>query len=188
MELIKETNLGELEKEFIKVFKGKVIHDFYNLEKYKKVCDLLIRQEKLPTQNNSKEFQEMETTKVKLKGRKGKCEYIKDKGIYKLRLFLMPFQIDAVIVPKEDKIDDRQPDMIILKEDVMIGALWQRISSKGKDYLAGYIDYILNEDKRLFINIFKTEDKKYLVYVNEPESVYMNEEGLPEVKDDDMPF
>jgi len=60
MELIKE--LDDLEKEFIKVFKGQIIYDFYNLEKYKEIS-LLIRQEKPPMKNNFKEDKNMETKK-----------------------------------------------------------------------------------------------------------------------------
>jgi uncharacterized protein (DUF736 family) len=185
MELIKE--LDDLEKEFIKVFKGQVIHNFYNLEKYKEIS-LLIRQEKPPMKNNFKEDKNMETKeKVKIKGRKGKLEKVKDKDIWKLKIFLMPFVIEAVVIKKEDRVDEKQPDFLILKDDVMIGALWIKTSSKGKSYLSGYIDYILNDDKRLFINIFRSEDGKNLVYVNEPEATYINEEGLPDV-DDGIPF
>lgn len=54
MELIHE--LDELEKAFVITFKGQVIHNFDKLEKYKEVSKLLIRQEKPPTKNNSKEF------------------------------------------------------------------------------------------------------------------------------------
>lgn len=129
----------------------------------------------------------MTKTAVKLKGRKGKMEYVPDKKVYKLKIYLMPFEINAVVIKKEDKVDEKQPDLLILKDDVMIGALWLKTSSKGNEYLSGYIDYILNDDKRLFINVFKS-DNGYLVYVNEPESVYMNEEGLPEVEDDDIPY